>query len=97
MTELVHTGERRDAGRGAARRLAHRAKAAGRPSPDFVLDHLVLMVTADAGVQATSPAARAAASRRFAAPVIQTFRGSRTHSPLPPAAPQASAAPLAYT
>jgi hypothetical protein len=77
--------------------LAHRAKAAGHLRPDFVLDDLVLVIMANRGIQATSPAARVAASRRFAALVIQAFQTSPTHSPLPPAARLASAAPLKYT
>ncbi|MFJ8357729.1 hypothetical protein [Streptomyces sp. NPDC093984] len=52
---------------------------------------------ANRGIQAASPAARVAASRRFAALVIQAYQTSPTHSPLPPAARLASAAPLKYT
>jgi AcrR family transcriptional regulator len=66
--------------------LAHRAKATGRLRPDFVLDDLILMLMANNGIRAASPAARVAASRRFAALAIQAFQASPEHSPLPPAA-----------
>ena len=38
--------------------LARRAKDAGRLRPDFVLDDLILMLMANRGIRATSPAAR---------------------------------------
>jgi AcrR family transcriptional regulator len=66
--------------------LARRAKEAGRLRPDFVLDDLILMLMANNGIRATSPAARVAASRRFAALAIQSFQASPAASPLPPAA-----------
>ena len=66
--------------------LARRAKDAGRLRPDFVLDDLILMLMANRGIRAASTAARVAASRRFAALVIQAFQASPA-SPLPPAAP----------
>ena len=66
--------------------LARRAKEAGRLRPDFVLDDLVLMLMANGGIRATSPAARVAASRRFAALAIQSFQASPAASSLPPAA-----------
>lgn len=64
--------------------LASRAKHTGQLRHDFVLDDLVLMFMANSGVHASSPAARVAASRRFAALAIQAFRASPIHSPLPP-------------
>jgi len=64
--------------------LAGRAKAAGRLRPDFVLDDLILMLMANGGIRATSPAAAVAASRRFAALAIQAFQASPAASPLPP-------------
>jgi AcrR family transcriptional regulator len=73
-------------------KLAHRAKGTGRLRPDFALDDLVLMLMAHRGIHATSTATRVAASRRFAALVIQAFQTSPTHSPLPPVARLASAA-----
>jgi hypothetical protein len=64
--------------------LARRAKDAGRLRPDFVLDDLVLVLMANNGIHATSPAAQVAASRRFAALAIQAFQASPDASPLPP-------------
>jgi AcrR family transcriptional regulator len=66
--------------------LARRAKAAGHLRPDFVLDDLILILMANSGIHATSPAARVAASRRFAALAIQAFQASPAASPLPPVA-----------
>jgi AcrR family transcriptional regulator len=73
--------------------LARRAKDAGRLRPDFVLDDLILMLMANRGIHATSMATRVVASRRFAALVIQAFQASPEHSPLPPVARLAPAAP----
>jgi AcrR family transcriptional regulator len=66
--------------------LARRAKDAGRLRPDFVLDDLILMLMANGGIRASSPAAAVAASRRFAALAIQAFQASPGASPLPPPA-----------
>ncbi|WP_345496354.1 TetR/AcrR family transcriptional regulator [Nocardia callitridis] len=66
--------------------LANRAKDRGYLRKDFVLDDLILMLTAHRGIRADSPAARVAASRRFAAYVIQAFRASAETAPLPPPA-----------
>jgi AcrR family transcriptional regulator len=66
--------------------LARSARDAGRLRPDFVLDDLILMLMANSGIRATSPAAAVAASRRFAALAIQAFQASPGASPLPPAA-----------
>jgi AcrR family transcriptional regulator len=54
--------------------LARRAKDAGHLRPDFVLDDLILILMANSGIHATSPAARVAASRRFAALAIRGLR-----------------------
>jgi hypothetical protein len=56
--------------------LARRAKEAGQLRPDFVLDDLILMIMANDGIPATSPATRVAASRRFAALATQAFQAS---------------------
>ncbi|MBL1114306.1 TetR/AcrR family transcriptional regulator [Streptomyces sp. 110] len=77
--------------------LAHRAKDAGHLRPDFVLDDLVMMIMAHRGIHTTSKGARIAASRRFAALVIQAFQASPQHSPLPPVARLAPAAPSKIT
>jgi AcrR family transcriptional regulator len=70
----------------ATAELARRAKEAGRLRPDFVLDDLILMLMANSGIRAASPAARVAASLRFAALAIRSFQASPAASPLPPAA-----------
>jgi hypothetical protein len=63
--------------------LARRAKDAGHLRPDFVLDDLVLVLMANSGIHASSPAARVAASRRFAALVIQALWVSPDAAPRP--------------
>ncbi|MGW5647797.1 TetR/AcrR family transcriptional regulator [Saccharopolyspora sp. NPDC003752] len=56
--------------------LTRRAKDAGRLRPDVVLDDLILVLMANSGIQAASPTARVAASRRFAELTIQAFQAS---------------------
>lgn len=73
--------------------LADRAKDAGRLRADFVLDDLFVMLMANRGIRAASTTAQVAASRRFAAFMIQAFQASPERSPLPPAARLAPAAP----
>ncbi|MEV5902477.1 helix-turn-helix domain-containing protein [Streptomyces sp. NPDC052127] len=68
--------------------LARRAQKTGQLRPGFVVDDLILMLMAHRGLQDTPPGARAAASRRFAAYVIEAFRaapGTGAPVPLPPA------------
>ncbi|WP_433194174.1 TetR/AcrR family transcriptional regulator [Nocardia sp. CA-107356] len=67
-----------------AAELIRRAKDTGRLRPDIVLDDMILMMMADSGIRAGTPAARIAASRRFAALMIQAFQASPMSSPLPP-------------
>ncbi|KOG85933.1 TetR family transcriptional regulator [Streptomyces varsoviensis] len=74
--------------------LARRAKEAGRLRADFVLDDLLIMLMANQGIRAASPADRVAASRRFAALIIQAIQASGERSPLPPAPRLATAALL---
>jgi AcrR family transcriptional regulator len=69
----------------AVAELARRAKDAGRLRPDFVLDDLTLVLMANSGIHAISPAVRVAASQRFAALALQAFQASPVTSPLPPA------------
>lgn len=64
--------------------LARRAQGDGGLRPDFVLDDLILMMTANRGIHALPTAARGEASRRFAALVIQAFRASPGHASLSP-------------
>ncbi|MEU5770367.1 helix-turn-helix domain-containing protein, partial [Streptomyces asoensis] len=72
----------------AVAELARRAQETGRLRPGFVVDDLVLMLLAHRGLQGTPRAARATASRRFAAYVIEAFRAAPeagASTPLPPA------------
>ncbi|MFC8403020.1 TetR/AcrR family transcriptional regulator [Streptomyces griseoincarnatus] len=72
----------------AVAELARRARETGRLRPDFVVDDLVLVLTAHRGLQDTPRATRAAASRRYAAYVIEAFRAAsapEAATPLPPA------------
>jgi AcrR family transcriptional regulator len=66
--------------------LARRAKKSGDLRPDFALDDLILVFMANGGIRAPSLAADVAASRRFAALLIQGFRASPAAPPLPPPA-----------
>jgi AcrR family transcriptional regulator len=61
--------------------LARRAKSAGRLRSDFVLDDFILILMAHGGIHASSPAARVAASRRFAALAIQAFEAPSRSEP----------------
>lgn len=54
--------------------LTARAKEHGRLRADFVLDDLILVLMANRGLNAASPATRVAASRRFAELAIRAFR-----------------------
>ncbi|MBE1536083.1 TetR/AcrR family transcriptional regulator [Actinomadura algeriensis] len=65
--------------------LIRRAKEAGEPRADFVLEDVVLAMMANDGIHAESPRIKAAASRRFAALMLQSFRANPVPAPLPPA------------
>lgn len=64
--------------------LARRAKLTGHLRPDFEPDDLVLMLLANKGIQLPSPTAQLAASRRFAALLIQAITHCPHNTPLPP-------------
>lgn len=64
--------------------LTARAKHSGRLRPDFEADDLTLMLLANKGIETGSPATRVAASRRFAAFVIQAISHGPHNAPLPP-------------
>ncbi len=64
--------------------LARRAKESGRLRADFAVDDLILVLMANRGIRAASPAARVAASRRFAALAVQAFQASAHTGALPP-------------
>jgi AcrR family transcriptional regulator len=65
--------------------LVRRAKDAAGLRADFVLEDIVLALMANEGIRAGSPEMRVAASRRFAALMIQSFQASPVPAPLPPA------------
>jgi AcrR family transcriptional regulator len=65
--------------------LVRRAKEAGSLRRDFVLEDVSLALMANEGIRAESPKLRVAASRRFAALMLQSFQASPVPAPLPPA------------
>lgn len=67
------------------RELVRRAKDAGALRPDFVLEDISLALMANEGIRAETPATRVAASRRFAALMVQSFHAGAVPAPLPPA------------
>ena len=64
-------------------------------SPGDAVGHLILVLMANSGIRAASPAAAVAASRRFAALAIQAFQAAAQASPLPPVPQLAPAALIA--
>ncbi|GAB3892553.1 hypothetical protein GCM10029964_067540 [Kibdelosporangium lantanae] len=58
----------------SAAELVRRAKEAGRLRPDTVPADLILMIMANSGIHASTPAARVAASRRFAELMIRAVQ-----------------------
>jgi AcrR family transcriptional regulator len=67
-------------------RLIGSAKASGELRADLELEDVVVALMANEGIRAGSPAVRAAASRRFAALTIESFRARPEPAALPPAA-----------
>ena len=67
------------------RELVRRAKRAGGLRADLVVEDVVLALMANEGIRAESPRIRVAASRRFAALMLQSFRADPVPEPLPPA------------
>jgi AcrR family transcriptional regulator len=65
--------------------LVRRAKDAGALRADFVLEDISLALMANEGIRVEPPEMRAAASRRFAALMIQSFQANPVSAPLPPA------------
>ncbi|MEV4515472.1 helix-turn-helix domain-containing protein [Dactylosporangium sp. NPDC049525] len=65
--------------------LVRRAKESGGLRADFVLEDIILALMANDGIRADSPAVRVAASRRFAALMLQSFQADPVRAPLPPA------------
>ncbi|WP_245665051.1 TetR/AcrR family transcriptional regulator [Actinoplanes subtropicus] len=75
--------------------LARRAKSTGHLRADFVIEDLILVLMTNGGIRAPSPAAAVAASRRFAALLIQAFRATPGAAPLPPP-PRLPLTPVAW-
>ncbi|MET4783714.1 TetR/AcrR family transcriptional regulator [Glaciihabitans sp. UYNi722] len=76
-SELPHAIEfatERDHSLQRMRDLIRRAKATGALRTDFTLADVSLVLMANEGIRAESPARRVAASRRFAAFIIRSFR-----------------------
>lgn len=69
--------------------LARRAQAQGELRPDFVVDDLILVLTANRGLSTTPPHNRIRAARRFAALMIDALHSAPTNHPLPPSPPLA--------
>jgi AcrR family transcriptional regulator len=65
--------------------LVRRAKDAGTLRGDFVLEDISLALMANEGIRVEVPAMRVAASRRFAALMLQSFQANPVATPLPPA------------
>ncbi|MET4921341.1 helix-turn-helix domain containing protein [Streptomyces sp. PSRA5] len=65
--------------------LIRRAKESGALRAEIVLEDVVLAMQAAHGVRAGSPAAQAAATRRLAGLIIQSFHATTNAAPLPPA------------
>jgi AcrR family transcriptional regulator len=78
-------GQARDHALRSAALLVRRAKEDGRLRPDVVLEDLVLALMANGGIRAPSQVITVAASRRFAALLIESFRARPDSAPLPPA------------
>jgi AcrR family transcriptional regulator len=64
--------------------LVRRAKDAGPLRRDFVLEDISLALMANEGIRAETSEMRVAASRRFAALMIQSFQAKPVLMPLPP-------------
>jgi AcrR family transcriptional regulator len=77
--------EERDHALGMLLELVRRATEAGALRADFVLEDISLALMANEGIRAESPATRVAASRRFAALMLQSFQADPVPARLPPA------------
>ncbi|MGC7095023.1 TetR/AcrR family transcriptional regulator [Amycolatopsis lurida] len=65
--------------------LVARAKKSGALREDFVLEDIGLALMANEGIRTETPEMRVAASRRFAALMLQSFQAHPVAAPLPPA------------
>ncbi|MGC4944353.1 TetR/AcrR family transcriptional regulator [Kribbella sp. DT2] len=64
--------------------LIRRTKDSGALRDDFVLEDLSLALMANEGIRAATPDLRVAASRRFAALMLQSFQADPVRTALPP-------------
>ena len=85
LPDVVDLAAERDRSVRLLLELTRRAKAEGPLRTDFVIEDLSLALMANEGIRAQSPELRVAASRRFAALMIQAFRAQPDPTPLPPA------------
>lgn len=74
----------RDRTLGLLLELMRRTKRAGDLREDLELEDVVVALMANEGIRAESPALRVAASRRFAALMIQSFQAVPVAATLPP-------------
>jgi AcrR family transcriptional regulator len=84
MTEPVEFAVERDRTLTSLRKLVRQAKDAGSLREDFVLEDINLALLANEGIRADTPEMRLAASRRFAALMLQSFQAHPVAVPLPP-------------
>nr|WP_269330442.1 helix-turn-helix domain-containing protein [Kineosporia babensis] len=75
----------RDRTRRALLGLLRRAKQQGSLREEVEIEDISLALMANDGIRADTPKARAAASRRFAAFMLQSFHAGQARIPLPPA------------
>lgn len=85
LPEAIAFAEERDRMLRRLLELVRRAKEAGSLREDFVLEDISLALMANEGIRAESPEMRVAASRRFAALMLQSFQAKPVPAPLPPA------------
>lgn len=85
LPQAVDFAEHRDRTLRLLLELVRRTKEAGSLRTDFVLEDISLALMANEGIRAESPEMRVAASRRFAALMIQSFQANPVLTPLPPA------------
>ncbi|MFD2793467.1 TetR/AcrR family transcriptional regulator [Promicromonospora vindobonensis] len=85
MSEPSEFAPQRDRTLASLLTLVRQAKDAGSLREDFVLEDINLALLANEGIRADTPEMRLAASRRFAALMLQSFRAHPVPMPLPPA------------
>ncbi|MEU6040262.1 helix-turn-helix domain-containing protein [Actinomadura sp. NPDC047616] len=83
--QVFHFAQSRDRALRGLAELVQRAKDAGGLRTDVGVEDIVLALMANEGLRAASRETRVAASRRFAALMIQSFRADPVPAPLPPA------------